>query len=104
MTDKFHTVRSFNIYTDHKDGGCVDIAHVQLQGFTLVDNKDLARLRQIAASMDADPIPANIVDVLQLCLRAITGPRGAKPKTRKGLDAYEAVRDLIAANPIARET
>lgn len=103
MTEKIHTETSFSIYTGGKDGGCMDIAYVQLQGMTLVDNKDLARLRQIAACLEAEPIPAHIVEVLGLCLRALSGPRGAKPKTQKGLDAWSAVRDLLAASPIPRE-
>jgi hypothetical protein len=100
---KIHTATCFNMYTDWKGGGLGDIAHVRLEGMTLVDNEDLARLRQIAASTEAEPIPAHIVEVLGLCLKALSGPRGAKPKTRKGLDAWNAVRDLLAAALAVRE-
>lgn len=94
---KPHTETYLEFFTGGKEGGCVTIGHIQLQGMTLIDNGDLARLRQIASCMDADPIPSNIVDVLELALRALSGPRGAKPKTQKGLEAWEAIRDLLKA-------
>jgi len=103
MTEKIHTVTGFSMYTDAKGGGLMDIAYVKLEGFTLVDNKDLARLRQIAASLEAEPIPAHIVDVLELCLKALVSPRGALPTSQKGKEAVAAVRDLLAAAPISRE-
>lgn len=101
---KIHTETGFSIYTGGAEGGCVDIAHIELQGFTLVANADLARLRQVAACMDPDPLPSNVTDVLGLCLKALVGPAGGlRYKTQKAKDAVDAIRDLLKAAPSTKK-
>lgn len=94
-----HTETYMEIFTGAREGGNTTIAGIHLNGFTLIANEDLAALRQVAAALDPDPIPQNIVDVLRLCIAALVGPGGGKPKTQKGMDALEAIRDLLKANP-----
>jgi hypothetical protein len=92
------------MYCDWKGGGLGDVLKVKLEGMTLIDDRDLARLLHYQAVLEAEPLPAHIVDVLELALKAISGPRGRKPKTQKGIDAWEVIRNLLATAPIQRET
>lgn len=87
---KVHTEKHFSIYTGHPEGGCTDIAHVELIGFTLVANADLAKLRQVASCIDDEPIPQHIMEVITLCAHALKGQ-----STKKAKDALGAIRDLL---------
>jgi hypothetical protein len=100
---KPHTTKHVAMYCDWKGGGLGDLLKVRLEGMTLIDDRDLARLLHYQAVMEAEPLPSHVVDVLHLALKALGGPRGAKPKTQKGIDAREAIRNLLATAPIERE-
>jgi hypothetical protein len=102
--EKPHTTKHAAIYTDWKGGGLGDLCRIHFEGMTLIDDRDLARLLHYQAVMEAEPLPSHVVDVLQLALKAISGPRGNKPKTQKAIDAWEAIRNLLATAPIERET
>lgn len=88
---KIHAARHFSMYVGHSsEGGLVDIGHVELIGFTLVKNEDLARLRQVASCIDDDGIPQHIMEVIELCANALR-----KTNTAKAKDAMAAIKDLL---------
>lgn len=89
---EIHTVTRLSMYTDAKGGGLQDVAYIQLENMTLVDNKDLARLRQRASVLDDEPIPQHIMEVLELCAHALR-----KTNTAKAKDAMEAIKTLLKA-------
>lgn len=89
---KVHATKHFSMYTDYSatEGGLADIAHVDLIGFTLIKNEDLARLRSAASCIDDDPIPQHIMEVIELCAHALR-----KTNTQKAKDAMAAIKDLL---------
>lgn len=89
---KPHLEQYLELITGGPEGGCVTLAQVRLEGFTLIANHDLAKLRQVAQNLDVEPIPVHIVEVLELALRGL-----GRTKTRQAQDAREAIRDLLRA-------
>ena len=87
---KVHTEKFLSVYTGHKSGGNQDIAHIELTNMTLVDNVDLARLRQIASCIDDSAIPQHIMEVLEACALALRGTNTVKAK-----NAMAAIKDLL---------
>lgn len=91
---RIHTSKYLEFFTEAKGGGCHTVATLQLEGFTLVDNADPAKLRHVASCTDPEPIPQHILDVLAMCAEAL-----GTVKTARAMEAKRAIRDLLRAAP-----